>query len=77
VREGIITKRSDLSELADAIIDGYWILCTREEAIQYAIDDFESRKEPNAYPYTYNDRVITEDEFYSAIAEVREWWFLN
>ena len=57
-----------LGELADGILDGYFILCSPAEAIGFAIGEFLERPEDN--PFTFNDKVVTANEMLEAVAEL-------
>lgn len=57
-----------LSDLATAILDDKWILCSPEEAIYNAIAEFTETD--RQYPYTYNDKEVTATEFFGAITEL-------
>lgn len=58
-----------LSELADSLIDAYWILCEPADVVGRVIDEFAEYKR-NGRPYTYNDEVVTAEELLMALDEV-------
>ena len=59
-----------MSELAEAILEDSWILCTPQEAVANAIERYlEAVSEGR--PYTYDDdRHIEAVEFLKCIAEI-------
>ena len=58
-----------LSDLANSIIEAYWILCEPAEVVARAIDEFAEWKRLGR-PYTYNDQVVTAEEMVMALDEV-------
>ena len=58
----------ELSDLAFAILDGYWTLCSPADAIGFAIGEFLERTEDN--PFTYNDEIVTAEQMLSATEEL-------
>lgn len=58
-----------LSDLANSIIDAYWILCEPAEVVARAIDEFAEWKRLGR-PYTYNEQVVTAEEMVMALDEV-------
>lgn len=61
---------AQLSELAEAIIDGYWILCEPADVVARAIDEFAEHKRVGR-PFTYgDDREATAEELIMALDEV-------
>jgi hypothetical protein len=59
---------AELSDLAEGILDGYFILCTPAQAISFAIGEFLERTDDN--PFTYNDEVVTAEQMLSATDEL-------
>jgi hypothetical protein len=72
----ILMNRNELSPLADAILDGYWTLCSGKDAIQFAIGDYLSRTpESGMLPYTMDGETpVTPEEFMLAISEVLDYF---
>lgn len=60
--------KAELSDLAEGILDGYFILCTPAQAISFAIGEFLERTEDN--PFTYNDEIVTAEQMLSATDEL-------
>lgn len=56
----------EISDLAQGILDGYFILCSPAEAIGVAIGDFLSRPDE----FTFNDDLVTANEMLEAVAEL-------
>jgi len=69
-------ETKELSPIAQAIIDGYWTLCSGKEAIQYAIDDYNARTpESGALPWSHDGETpVSPQEFLSAISEVMDFF---
>lgn len=63
-----INTEVELSDLAFAILDGYWTLCSPANAIGFAIGEFLERTEDN--PFTYNDEIVTAEQMLSATEEL-------
>ena len=63
-----MNKETELSDLAQGILDGYWILCSPANAISFAISEFLERTDDN--PFTYNDDVVTAEQMLSATNEL-------
>jgi hypothetical protein len=63
-----MNKEIELSDLAQGILDGYWILYTPANAISFAIGEFLERSDDN--PFTYNDEVVTAEQMLSATDEL-------
>lgn len=57
-----------IGELAEGILDGYLILCSPAEAIEFAIGEFLERPEDN--PFTFNDKVVTANEMLEAVGQL-------
>lgn len=72
-------ETKQLSPIAEAIIDGYWTLCSGKEAIQYAIDDYLSRTpESGMLEWSPNGETpVTPQEFLLAISEVMDFFDLT
>lgn len=58
-----------LSDLADSIIEAYWILCEPADVVARAIDEFAEWNRQGR-PYTHNDEVVTAEEMVMALDEV-------
>jgi hypothetical protein len=72
----ILMNRNELSPLAEAILDGYWTLCSGKDAVQFAIGDYLSRTpESGMSPYTMDGETpVTPEEFMLAISEVLDYF---
>lgn len=72
-------ETKQLSHIAQAIIDGYWTLCSGKEAIQFAIDDYLCRTpESGAAPWSHDGETpVSPQEFLSAISEVMDFFDLT
>ena len=70
------TNTNTLSPIAEAIVDGYWTLCSGSEAVQYAIEDYLSRTpESGMVPWSPDgESIVTPEEFLTAIVEVLEYF---
>jgi hypothetical protein len=70
------TAQANLSPIAEAILDGYWTLCSGGEAIEYAISDYLSRNaEFGDIPWGLDENTpVSPLEFLSAIEELIEWF---
>jgi hypothetical protein len=58
----------EIGELAEGILDGYLILCSPANAIEFAIGEFLERPEDN--PFTFNDKVVTANEMLEAVEQL-------
>lgn len=58
-----------LSDNAEAIIQGYWTLCSGGEAIEAAIGDYLSRDSENPWSFD-GETATTPEDFLEAIVEV-------
>ena len=58
-----------LSDLAFAIIEGYWILCEPAEVVGRAIEEFVSYAN-SGQPYLFGEKPVSADELLSALNEV-------
>jgi hypothetical protein len=68
-------ETKQLSDIAQAIIDGYWTLCSGKEAIQYAIDDYLSRTDDS---WSHDGETpVSPQEFLLAISEVMDFFDLT
>lgn len=68
-------EKAPLSELAEAILEDKWILCSATECLTAAIDEYLSRGESN--PYTYNEEPVDPRAFMAAIGELLVWFSQN
>lgn len=62
-------QQMELSELAEGIIEAYWILCEPAEVVSRAIDEFAEWNRLGR-PFTYDDEVVTAEELLMALDEV-------
>ena len=70
------TAQAHLSPIAEAIVDGYWTLCSGGEAIEYVISDYLSRTpDSGMLPWGIDeDTPVSPLEFLSAIEELIVWF---
>jgi hypothetical protein len=64
-----MNTETTLSDNAEAIIQGYWTLCSGGEAIEAAIGDYLSRDSENPWSFD-GEGTTTPEEFLEAIVEV-------
>ena len=64
-------ETKELSELAEALIEGYWILCSAADAVGYAIADYVGLASEGK-PFLLGDHAVTADEMLVALNEVVE-----
>lgn len=71
------TTEQRLSDLAEAILEDKWILCTPAECLTYAIDEYLSRGDDNPYTITSSDgddQPVDPRAFIAAIGELLVWF---
>jgi hypothetical protein len=60
---------TQLSDLAEAIIEDKWILCSPEDAVRFAIIEYIDYFEENR-PYLFADNPVDGMTFLAAINEI-------
>ena len=60
---------AELSPLADALIEGYYILCEPAEVVERAIQEFVEMSE-NGRDFTYDDEPVTAQQLLVALDEI-------
>ncbi|MGA0847940.1 MAG: hypothetical protein ACO395_04685 [Pontimonas sp.] len=68
-----MTAQTQLSDLADAIIDGYWILCEPAEVVARAIDEFAEYNRLGR-PFTFEEKPVDPIDFIKALEEVINYY---
>jgi hypothetical protein len=69
-------ETNQLSPIAEAIIDGYWTLCSGKDTIQFAIEDYLSRDDSNPWSPD-GEGTVSPREFMEAIVEVMNFFDLT
>lgn len=62
-------QTTELSDLAEGIIEAYWILCEPAEVVSRAIDEFAEWNRLGR-PFTYFDEPVTAEQLLMALDEV-------
>jgi hypothetical protein len=62
-----------MSDLAEGIIEGYWILCEPAEVVARAIDEFAEYRR-HGRPYTFMEHTVDPAEFIMALEEVVHYY---
>ncbi|MCG3772604.1 MAG: hypothetical protein JW384_03819 [Nitrosomonadaceae bacterium] len=70
------TAQANLSPIAEAILDGYYTLCSGGETIEYVISDYLSRTpDSGMLPWGIDGETpVSPLEFLSAIEELIVWF---
>jgi hypothetical protein len=58
-----------LSDLADTLIEAYWILCEPAEVVARAIDEYATWQR-DGRPYLYDGSKVSASDFISALDEI-------
>jgi hypothetical protein len=62
-----------LSEPADAIIEGYWILCEPAEVVARAIEEFTTLRSYGR-PFMYGEMEISAEDFIGYLDEIVDYF---
>lgn len=68
-----MTTDHKLSELAEGLIDNYWILCEPAEVVARAIEEFTTFAKLGR-PFVYGDDQVSAEELLYALTEVIEYF---
>lgn len=71
-----MTQPTKLSDLADAMIENYWLLCSPQQAVANALGEYVRTMECDT-PYLYGDDTITPEQFLKALNEMVGWFMTN
>ena len=71
-----MTTRIKISDLADAMIENYWLLCSPQQAIANALGDYAQMMEAKTL-FWYNDEIVTPEMFITALSEMVVWFLEN
>ena len=71
-----MTTRIKISDLADAMIEQYWLLCSPQQAVANALGDYAQMMEAKT-PFSYNDEIVTPEMFITALNEMMLWFLEN
>lgn len=68
-----MTTDHKLSDLADSLIESYWILCEPAEVVARAIEEFTYFAKLGR-PFMYGDDQVSAEELLHALTEVIEYF---
>lgn len=71
-----MTTRTEISELANAMIDNYWVLCSPTQAVANALAEYTHLMNLNI-PFLYGEDVISQEAFLNALNEMMAWFLAN
>lgn len=66
-----MTTEHKLSDLADTLIESYWILCEPADVVARAIEEFTTFAKLGR-PFMYGDDQVSAEELLHALTEVIE-----
>lgn len=68
-----MTTDQKLSDLADSLIEAYWILCEPADVVARAIEEFTTFAKLGR-PFMYGDDQVSAEELLHALTEVIEYF---